>query len=201
MEQVTYTFKAQDKHNAKRFLTKTCKLDVSVVEMYLTQHEDAWGVWLDAAKQPVTFSTVLAAAEAIADAASAEAVAAQQAAAKLAEEQDKPPAMDAFAAFALGQLTGTGSTAPAPAGKAATSTGLKIEKNRAEQNGVIRPSAGTVCDKVWNLCASMSASLGKTVSLSALVAAAQLQNINQFTARTQYARWRKFIGATGRLDK
>lgn len=204
MEQVSYTFKAQDKHNAKRFLTKTCKLDVSILDQYLTQHDGAWGVWLDAAKQPVMSATVVAAAQAVADTAVAQATTAVEAANALAEENDVAPSLaaSAFGAFALGQLTGTATTDTGRStGTKSNSTGLKIEKNRTEQNGVTRPSTGTVCDNVWNLCDHMTKALGKTVGLSALVDAAKLQNINQFTARTQYARWRAFMGLKGRLEK
>lgn len=67
--------------------------------------------------------------------------------------------------------------------------GLKIQKDRAEANGVKRPSAGGICDQVWILA---EANQGKR--FKEILEIGQKQGINIFTIRTQYARWRKFNG-------
>lgn len=117
-----------------------------------------------------------------------------------ADAEDDSPAAAAFGAFALGQLTAKPQAEPEAAAPA-NSSGVKIEKNRPHANGITRPSAGTICADVWELAEAMTASMGRTVPLAALVDAAKEQNINQFTARTQYACWRKFNGITGRVSK
>lgn len=117
-----------------------------------------------------------------------------------APEGEDTTAGSAFGAFALGQLTAKPRSEP-EAAPAANSSGVKIEKNRPHANGITRPSAGTICADVWELAEAMTASMGRTVPLAALVDAAKEQGINQFTARTQYACWRKFNGITGRVSK
>lgn len=116
-----------------------------------------------------------------------------------AEPQPTPEGL-AFGAFALGQLTSKPASEQADAPAAAAPT-VKIEKNRPQANGITRPSTGTICAEVWELAELLSQSLGRTVSLAVLVDAAKDRGINQFTARTQYACWRKFNGITGRVSK
>ena len=50
-----------------------------------------------------------------------------------------------------GTVTVQEPAAPAPKAEPKT-TGLIIEKNRPEQNGVKRPSAGGLCRAVWDAC-------------------------------------------------
>lgn len=126
-----------------------------------------------------------------------------EAAIEAGEEEAEPevtPEGRAFGAFALGQLTAKPASEQAEAPAAATPT-VKIEKNRPQANGITRPSTGTICAEVWELAELLSQSLGRTVSLAVLVDAAKDRGINQFTARTQYACWRKFNGITGRVSK
>lgn len=120
------------------------------------------------------------------------------------DEDDAAPASSAsaFGNFMMSQLGNTGTTVTAsPRPPVLT----KIEKNRAESNGVKRPSAGTFCANVWDLAQSMS-HLSETgphiriATLSEVMKAAEARGINKFTARTQYARWRVFNGITGRLS-
>lgn len=203
-----YTFKAQDKSNSKRFLVKTCKIDETLLDQYMTQVMDKWGTYLDAAGKPVPHATVegkpaeetksliIAALDKIVVETMAPEV-----------EEAPAPSADAFTNFAFGQLTAPSNNAASfeqQAGRTTRDTvnnGLKIEKNRPTQNGITRPSAGTTCLAVWELAASMTAELGKTIPLSALIEAAKAKGINQYTARTQYACWRKFNGIVGHLAK
>lgn len=82
-------------------------------------------------------------------------------------------------------------TAAAPAGAKAA------QPNRDEANGIKRPGDGTICARVWAMCAAAMADTGRVPALGDIVDAALLQGINKFTARTQYACWRKFSGLTG----
>lgn len=123
------------------------------------------------------------------------------------EHEDHTPEHDHFSRFALGQLTAERRpevSAPEPSVRQPALT--KIEKNRPEQNGVKRPSAGTTCATVWDIAHSLSevsespqTPNGKIATLSQVVKAAEARGINKYTARTQYARWRVFHGITGRL--
>ena len=127
-----------------------------------------------------------------------------------AEEVLEEPAIGAnvFGAFAFGQLTANHTTPVVledPIPEARAPIVRKIEKSHPEQNGVKRPSPGTVCARVWDLTASMSEvsefgiAHSKIATLSQVIKAAEALGINKFTARTQYARWRVFNGLTGRL--
>lgn len=210
-----YTFKPQAKQNAKRFLVKTCKVADEDVQDYLTQDgSGAWGCYLNDAGKPVPFQTVVDAIQAATaqtcspadagkkmEALAAEMDAALHVDAPVEEEpQANSPTAAAFGAFAFAQLTAEPSQAQTEQ-PARVPTGRKIEKDRAKQNGVTRPSAGTTCAQVWMLADHMTSTLGTCARLSAVIEAAKELNINQFTARTQYACWRKFNGITGRVTK
>ncbi len=93
-----------------------------------------------------------------------------------------------------GPLVGSGK----PRAKSAkTGTGIKIEKNRPERNGVTRPSQGGQCDKVWTKLDEMSAS-GKVPAIKDVKEWAKQVGMADATASTQYARWRKYMGIVGR---
>ncbi|QEA09798.1 hypothetical protein PQC31_gp77 [Pseudomonas phage Iggy] len=80
---------------------------------------------------------------------------------------------------------------------ASTGTGIKIEKNRSERNGVTRPSTGGQCDKVWSKLDEMSSN-GKVPAIKDVKAWAKEVGMADATASTQYARWRKYMGIVGR---
>lgn len=199
-----FTFKAQAKSNAKRFLVTTCKIDN--FGDYLTQHDGQWGTWLDAEGKPVPAAQV-----------------AEPAAATATEEDTAPAtsasAFAAFAAFAASQLGGhanevtaaaaqVAATAkataeeadeePAPTARAgATSTtGLKIQKDRPEQNGIKRQSAGSVGDRLWALFDS----IGKDCTLMQAKAMAEAYGLSTTSAAIALYRWRKFNGYTGKAE-
>ena len=89
---------------------------------------------------------------------------------------------------------------PAPTPKAdekPKGNGVKIEKDRPEQNGLKRPSAGSTCAIIWDTADHISKQTGHTCTSAELFNA--LQGYNECTLRTQYARWRQFNGITGRL--
>lgn len=216
-----FTFKAQAKSNAKRFLVATCKLEN--FDDYLTQNgEGNWGTYLDAAGKPVPHATVRGEMEgkiaalaaevnaAIPAAPAAEPMAALAAVAETLAEPDAEeepsvapaPSASAFGAFALGQLTASATAAPAPAARtqregATPTAGLKIQKDRPLQNGVRRQSAGSVGDKLWALFDAA----GPAVTLEQAKALATEANLSPTSAAIALYNWRKFNGIPSRAGK
>lgn len=207
-----YTFKAQAKQNAKRFLTNTCK--VENVEAYLTQHAGSWGTWLNAegapvpaavAMQGVFESLVVAAPAVVATVAAADLPTEADVAALAPQGEDKAdetaaPAPSAFGAFAMSQLTASSNAAAAaaparPAREGATPTaGLRIQKDRPAQNGIRRQSAGSVGDKLWSLYDAA----GHAVTLEQAKALAVEAGLSATSAAIALYNWRKFHGIASR---
>ena len=74
------------------------------------------------------------------------------------------------------------------------------EANRQpEQNGIRRPGPDGLCGRVWGLADELSASLGQPVPIANLLEAGEAQGLNPSNIRTEYARWKKFHGLTGRI--
>ena len=74
--------------------------------------------------------------------------------------------------------------------------GYTIEKNRAEQNGVKRPSAGTLCGQVW---AALDAVHATHMPVAAdLDTIATVNNWNRNNVSCEFYQWRKFMGIKGR---
>lgn len=73
----------------------------------------------------------------------------------------------------------------------AMGTGVKIEKNREERNGIKRPSAGGLCREVWDWCDAFSAANGKAPKPSDLKASGKDWNHNNAVA--ELYRWKKFV--------
>lgn len=216
---MSFTFKAQDKSNAKRFLVKTCKLEN--FEAYLTQHAGSWGTWLGADGKPVeaakavegTFATMVVAAPApapveraiAADVLPTEAdlhamaqVGVEQAQEEETHDEAPAPSASAFGAFALSQLTAepqpdpvADPAAPKASREGATSTtGLKIEKDRPFVNGVQRQSKGSVGDRLWALYDS----IGEGCTLLQAKAMAEAHGLSTTSAAIALYRWRKYNG-------
>lgn len=90
-------------------------------------------------------------------------------------------------------------TAPAPDGH--TGTGLKIEKNREERNGVKRPSAGGKCRAIWDTLDAYVAdpdNEGQQPTSKIVKAIAEEEGWNPTNAMIEFYNWRKFNGVTGR---
>lgn len=82
-----------------------------------------------------------------------------------------------------------------------TGTGLKIEKDREERNGVKRPSAGGKCRAIWDYLDAYVAQAGtQPTSQTVKEAAAQLA-WNPSNASIEFYQWRKFHGIKGRTPK
>lgn len=89
---------------------------------------------------------------------------------------------------------------PAPKAEPKT-TGLIIEKNRPEQNGVKRPSAGGLCRAVWDACWAHQGITGTPPTAKEVKAIAETNGWNPNNASIEYYQWRKFNGITGRVAK
>lgn len=74
--------------------------------------------------------------------------------------------------------------------------GLKIEKDRPEQHGVKRPSAGGKCRAVWD-----ALDLEPTADSKRVKALAVEHGWNPANASIEFYQWRKYNGITGRVAK
>lgn len=97
-----------------------------------------------------------------------------------------------------GTVTVQEPAAPAPKAEPKT-TGLIIEKNRPEQNGVKRPSAGGLCRAVWDACWAHQEITGTPPTAKEVKAIAETNGWNLNNASIEYYQWRKFNGITGRV--
>lgn len=74
------------------------------------------------------------------------------------------------------------------------------EANRQpEQNGIRRPGPEGLCGKVWALADQLSHQLGQAVPVANLLEAGVAAGLNPSNIRTEYARWKKFHGLSGRI--
>ncbi len=117
---------------------------------------------------------------------------AADAAAKAAKEKEKADAKAAKdAKIAADKAAKDKAKADVLAAKTAT--------KQPEQNGITRPKADTLCGKVWATLDEISRKNGAPASITEAKAHATLAAVNDATVRTQYARWRKYFGVTGRV--
>lgn len=75
----------------------------------------------------------------------------------------------------------------------------KEAARQPEQNGIRRPGPDGLCGQVWSLADELSATLGQPVPIANLLEAGEAQGLNPSNIRTEYARWKKFHGLTGRI--
>lgn len=85
---------------------------------------------------------------------------------------------------------------PAPFVPKVDRKGYTIQKERQEQNGVKRPSAGTVCGAVWDAFDANPA-----VKAGELNALADANGWNRTNVSCEFYAWRKFMGIKGRAAK
>lgn len=83
------------------------------------------------------------------------------------------------------------------ANREAAKTQAKEARKSDEQNGVVRPKVGTQTGEVWATADSVSAATQQPARIADLLNA--LPHLAEATVRTQYARWRKYYGISGRL--
>jgi len=79
--------------------------------------------------------------------------------------------------------------------------GLKIEKNRPEQNGIKRPSAGGRCRAVWDALDEYRENEGEIPDAQFVKMLAEENGWNPNNASIEFYQWRKFNGITGRQKK
>jgi hypothetical protein len=80
-------------------------------------------------------------------------------------------------------------------------TPRKIEKNREERNGIKRPSAGTLCRRVWD---ALDAFVTRTGAQPTSKDAKQIgldNGWNPNNVSIEFYQWRRFNGVTGRQSK
>jgi hypothetical protein len=75
----------------------------------------------------------------------------------------------------------------------------KAEKKM--MNGVVRPADNTVCGKIWATADAISVATHGVCPIAALKEHKDVHGVNDHTVKTQYAKWRKYNGVSGRLPK
>ena len=80
-------------------------------------------------------------------------------------------------------------------------SGLIIEKDRPEQNGVKRPSAGGLCRAVWDACWAHQEATGEVPTAKQVKEIAVANGWNPNNASIEYYQWRKYNGISGRVAK
>jgi hypothetical protein len=77
----------------------------------------------------------------------------------------------------------------------------KPEVVRDIKNDVTRPDGDGPTAKVWKTADDLTAKLGRIATRAEVLEAGLATGVNKSTISTQYARWRKYNGITGRLPK
>ncbi len=133
--------------------------------------------------------------------AAAKAAKEQEAAAKKAAAASAKAAKDAEKAAAKAAKEAEAAAAKAAKEKAkADAEAAKAANKPPEQNGVTRPKPETLCGKAWATFDAISTKNGAPASIAEAKEHPSLAGMAEATIRTQYARWRKFYGVTGRVD-
>lgn len=76
--------------------------------------------------------------------------------------------------------------------------GLKIEKDRPEQNGIKRPSIGGKCREIWDALDEYVREEGAQPDSKLVKALAEENGWNRNNASIEFYQWRKFHGIKGR---
>lgn len=72
-------------------------------------------------------------------------------------------------------------------------------KKEPEQNGIRKPSVGTLCRAAWDLFDAVTAEMGQTAPISYVLPVALAKNLNEANVKAEYARWKKYHGISGRV--
>lgn len=93
-------------------------------------------------------------------------------------------------------------TKPEPAARTgATRSNYTIEKDRPEQNGIKRPSAGGLCRAVWDKMDEIRAASGSVPTTTQVRSAAEVEGWNPNNAMIEFYQWRRYNGIVGRAAK
>jgi hypothetical protein len=83
--------------------------------------------------------------------------------------------------------------------KLAAKEAAKAAQKQPSQNDVTRPKPDTLCGKAWAIFDEISAKNGAPATIKEALEKAKGVVNAEATVRTQYARWRKFYGISGRV--
>lgn len=72
-------------------------------------------------------------------------------------------------------------------------------KKEPEQNGIRKPSVGTLCRAAWDLLDAVTAEMGQTAPISYVLPVALAKGLNEANVKAEYARWKKYHGISGRV--
>jgi hypothetical protein len=127
-------------------------------------------------------------------------------AAKLAEAEAKKAELEAAKAAKVAEKEAAKKAKEdEKARKAAEKEAAKAAKQKPkmpEQNGVRRPGPDGECGKAWAVFDSISQSQNAPCAISQAITVAKAMEppLNEGNLRTEYARWKKFNGLTGKID-
>ncbi len=127
-----------------------------------------------------------------------EELAAEKEAAATKKAQDKA---DAKAKKEAEKASKVQAKADAKAKKEADKAAAKLAAKQPEQHGITRPKPDTITGKAWAIFDKLSADTGAPATIADSLKAAKGVIAADATVRTQYARWRKYHGVTGRVAK
>lgn len=72
-------------------------------------------------------------------------------------------------------------------------------KKEPEQNGIRKPSVGTLCRAAWDLFDAVTMEMGQTAPISYILPVALDKKLNEANVKAEYARWKKYHGISGRV--
>lgn len=72
-------------------------------------------------------------------------------------------------------------------------------KKEPEQNGIRKPSVGTLCRAAWDLFDAVTAEMGQSAPISYVLPVALAKGLNEANVKAEYARWKKYHGISGRV--
>ena len=200
------TFKSYSaKSKAKRALVSIGPWAEANADTLLEQQDGKWGFVPEDVQAKMAHA--IAAVEGIAFPAEPDFTEVLQAQQADDEVEEETPSLAPAAALGLfgnmaSQITNSAPVAiTKPQRQRTASAGYTIEKDRPEQNGLKRPSAGGMCRAVWDALDALRASTGAvpTVAQAKAMAPANSWNVNNVTI--EFYNWRKFNGITGRAAK
>lgn len=69
-----------------------------------------------------------------------------------------------------------------------------------EQNGIRKPGVGTLCRAAWDIFDAVTGAMGQTAPISYVLPVALDKGLNEANVKAEYARWKKYMGITGRVS-
>jgi hypothetical protein len=69
-----------------------------------------------------------------------------------------------------------------------------------QKNGISQPKPGGDCAAIWNIASTITAQKKRTATRAEVMEAALKKEFAEGTVATQYQRWKKFHGISGRVS-